>query len=320
MQLHIEDRELNTYHNIDEYKATKKAVVTIGTFDGVHQGHQKILNRVVSRATIEGLTSVLLTFFPHPRMVLQPDHDLKLINTIEERVQLVSKQGIENVVIHPFSMEFSRTSAFDYVKNILVDKLNAKVVVIGYDHRFGINRSASIQELKEFAVQFDFEVIEISKKEVEEVAVSSTKIRKTLESGSIEKTNIYLNRDYSISGNITAGKRIGRTIGYPTANLHVEEGYKLIPAAGVYVTSSIIDGRKVYGMTNIGTNPTVSVEAQQTIETYYIDFNGDLYDRKMELFFHKRLRNEEKFKNIEDLVAAMKKDEQNTRAYAQQTR
>ena len=301
---------MNTYYNINDYKAAKKAVVTIGTFDGVHQGHQKILDRVVSKARTEGLTSILLTFFPHPRMVLQPDHDLKLINTIEERVELVANQGVENVVIHPFSKEFSRTTAYDYVKNILVDQLSAKVVVIGYDHRFGINRSASIEELKEFAALFDFEVIEISKKEVQEVAVSSTKIRKTLLSGEIEKTNNYLNRDFSISGIVKSGKKIGRTIGYPTANLHIDEVYKLIPAAGVYVTSSFINNKRVYGMTNIGTNPTVSDEAQQTIETYYIDYNEDLYNRKLELFFHKRLRSEEKFKDLEDLVAAMKKDEQ----------
>ena len=311
---------MNTYYNINDYKAAKKAVVTIGTFDGVHQGHQKILDRVVSKARTEGLTSILLTFFPHPRMVLQPDHDLKLINTIEERVELVANQGVENVVIHPFSKEFSRTTAYDYVKNILVDQLSAKVVVIGYDHRFGINRSASIEELKEFAALFDFEVIEISKKEVQEVAVSSTKIRKTLLSGEIEKTNNYLNRDFSISGIVKSGKKIGRTIGYPTANLHIDEVYKLIPAAGVYVTSSFINNKRVYGMTNIGTNPTVSDEAQQTIETYYIDFNEDLYNRKMELFFHKRLRSEEKFKDLEDLVAAMKKDEQKARSYAQQPR
>ena len=311
---------MNTYYNINDYKAAKKAVVTIGTFDGVHQGHQKILDRVVSKARTEGLTSILLTFFPHPRMVLQPDHDLKLINTIEERVELVANQGVENVVIHPFSKEFSRTTAYDYVKNILVDQLSAKVVVIGYDHRFGINRSASIEELKEFAALFDFEVIEISKKEVQEVAVSSTKIRKTLLSGEIEKTNNYLNRDFSISGIVKSGKKIGRTIGYPTANLHIDEVYKLIPAAGVYVTSSFINNKRVYGMTNIGTNPTVSDEAQQTIETYYIDYNEDLYNRKLELFFHKRLRSEEKFKDLEDLVAAMKKDEQKARSYAQQPR
>jgi riboflavin kinase/FMN adenylyltransferase len=309
---------LNTYTNIDQYKASKGAVVTIGTFDGVHQGHQKILKRVVNRAQNDHLTSVLLTFFPHPRMVLQPEHDLKLINTIDERIELAASQGIENVVIHPFSKEFSRTTAVDYVKDILVDRLRAKVVVIGYDHRFGINRSASIKELKQFAADFDFEVIEISKKEVEEVAVSSTKIRTTLEKGAIEKTNTYLNRDFSIHGRVISGKKIGRTIGYPTANLSVSESYKLIPAFGVYITSSLINGERVYGMTNIGNNPTVSNEAVQTIETYYLDFKGDLYDRQMELFFHKRLRSEVKFDTLPALVATMKLDEQNTRAYAQQ--
>lgn len=309
---------MNTYTNIDQYKASKGAVVTIGTFDGVHQGHQKILKRVVKRAQNDHLTSVLLTFFPHPRMVLQPEHDLKLINTIDERIQLSANQGIENIVIHPFSKEFSRTTAEDYVKDILVDRLRAKVVVIGYDHRFGINRSASIKELKQFAVDFDFEVIEISKKEVEEVAVSSTKIRTTLEKGAIEKTNKYLNRDFSIHGTVISGKKIGRTIGYPTANLAVSESYKLIPALGVYITSSFINGEHVYGMTNIGTNPTVSNGSVQTIETYYLDFKGDLYDRQMELFFHKRLRSEAKFDNLPALVASMKLDEENTRAYAQQ--
>lgn len=309
---------MNTYTNIDQYKASKGAVVTIGTFDGVHQGHQKILKRVVKRAQNDHLTSVLLTFFPHPRMVLQPEHDLKLINTIDERIELAANQGIENIVIHPFSKEFSTTTAEDYVKDILVDRLRAKVVVIGYDHRFGVNRSASIKELKQFAVDFDFEVIEISKKEVEEVAVSSTKIRTTLEKGAIEKTNKYLNRDFSIHGTVISGKKIGRTIGYPTANLEVSESYKLIPALGVYITSSLIDGERVYGMTNIGTNPTVSDGSVQTIETYYLDFKGDLYDRQMELFFHKRLRSEAKFDNLSSLVLTMKRDEQNTRAYAQQ--
>jgi riboflavin kinase/FMN adenylyltransferase len=309
---------LNTYTNIDQYKATKGAVVTIGTFDGVHQGHQKILKRVVKRAQKDDLTSVLLTFFPHPRMVLQPEHDLKLINTIDERIKLVASQGIENIVIHPFSKEFSKTTAEDYVKDILVDRLRAKVVVIGYDHRFGINRSASIKELKRFAADLNFEVIEISKKEVEEVAVSSTKIRTTLGKGAIEKTNKYLNRDFSIHGTVISGKKLGRTLGYPTANLAVSESYKLIPASGVYITSSLIDGKRIYGMTNIGTNPTVSNESVQTIETYYLDFKGDLYDRQMELFFHKRLRSEAKFDNLQSLVATMRRDEQNTRAYAQQ--
>lgn len=309
---------MNTFKHLDTYTATKDAVVTIGTFDGVHHGHQKILNRVVERAQKDDLTSLLLTFFPHPRMVLQPEYDLKLINTIDERVALVAAQGVENVVIHPFSLEFSRTTAIDYVKEILVDRLRAKVVVIGYDHRFGINRSASIVELKDFAHEFDFEVIEISKKEVEEVAVSSTKIRSTLQNGTIEKTNRYLNRDFSIHGKVVAGKKIGRTIGYPTANLEVKESYKMIPRPGVYITSSFINGTRIFGMTNIGINPTVSTATVKTIETFYLDIQIDLYHQEMELFFHKRLRNEEKFQSLQDLTAAMKIDEQNTRAYAQQ--
>lgn len=309
---------MNTYDNIDKYKAVKGAVVTIGTFDGVHQGHQKILQRVVKKAQEENLTSLLLTFFPHPRMVLQPEHDLKLINSIRERVDLVANQGIENIVIHPFSKEFSRTTAIDYVKDILVDKLKAKVIVIGYDHRFGINRSASIKQLIEYSEDYDFEVIEISKKEVEEVAVSSTKVRHALENGAIEITNKYLNCDFSIHGTIVTGKQVGRTIGYPTANLIVKESYKLIPAPGVYITSSMINNTRVYGMTNIGVNPTVSNEAIQTIETYYLDFKEDLYGKNLELFFHKRLRQEEKFNHLEDLVKAMQLDEQKTRAYVQQ--
>ncbi|MGJ8683313.1 MAG: bifunctional riboflavin kinase/FAD synthetase [Nonlabens sp.] len=309
---------LNIFENIASYKAQKGAVVTIGTFDGVHHGHQKILQRVTEIAQQQSLTSVLLTFFPHPRMVLQPDADLKLINTIEERQQLIAANGIENIVTHPFSLEFARTSALDYVKNILVDQLKAAVVVIGYDHRFGRNRAASINELEEYGKEFNFQVIQISKKEVEEVTVSSTKIRAAIEAGDMETTHNYLNRFYSVQGIVESGKAIGRTINYPTANLKVAENYKLLPKNGVYVTSSMIDGKRVYGMTNIGVNPTISDNAQKTIETYYLDFNGDLYNSQMQLFFHKRLRDELKFNSIEELKVAMKQDELNTRAYVQQ--
>lgn len=309
---------MKIFDNIASYEAEKGAVVTIGTFDGVHHGHQKILKRVTEIAQQESLTSVLLTFFPHPRMVLQPDSDLKLINTIQERQQLIAANGIENIVTHPFSQEFARTTAHDYVKNILVDQLKAAVVVIGYDHRFGRNRAASINELEEYGKEFNFKVVQISKKEVEEVTVSSTKIRQSIENGDMETTFNYLNRPFSVQGTVVTGKAIGRTINYPTANLKVEERYKLLPKNGVYVTSSIIDEQRVYGMTNIGVNPTVSIGAQKTIETYYLDFNADLYDSQMELFFHKRLRDESKFKSIDDLKKAMKEDERNARAYVQQ--
>lgn len=308
---------MKIFDNIASYEAHKAAVVTIGTFDGVHHGHQKILNRVTEIAKEKSLTSVLLTFFPHPRMVLQPDSDLKLINTIEERQQLIATNGIENIVTHPFSLEFARTSAHDYVKNILVDQLKAAVVVIGYDHRFGRNRAASINELEEYGKAFNFKVVQISKKEVEEVTVSSTKIRQAIEAGDMMTTFNYLNRPYSIQGKVEQGKAIGRTINYPTANLKIAEKYKLLPKNGVYITSSLIDGKRAYGMTNIGVNPTVSIRNEKTIETFYLDFSGDLYGRTMQLDFHKRLRDELKFNSMEELKAAMKKDEANTRAYAQ---
>ncbi len=308
---------MNSYKNIADYTIQKGAVVTIGTFDGVHQGHQKILNRVTEIASKKDLTSILLTFFPHPRMVLQPDNDLQLINTIEERKALVFKTGVEHIITHPFSKAFARTTAHEYVKNILVDQLNAKVVVIGYDHRFGRNRAASVVELREYAKEYDFEVIEISKKEVEEVAVSSTKVRNAIINGDLETVARYLNRPYSIYGTVVSGRQLGRTLGYPTANLKVAESYKLLPKAGVYVTSAIIQNSLYYGMTNVGTNPTVNDDLETTIETYFFDFQGDLYDHKLELSFHKRLRDEQQFKSLEGLKIAMQQDELKARDYAQ---
>lgn len=309
---------MKSYKNISDYTIEKGAVVTIGTFDGVHQGHQKILSRVTEIAVNRDLTSVLLTFFPHPRMVLQPDNDLQLINTIEERKSLVFNTGIEHIITHPFSREFARTTAHEYVKNILVDQLNAKVVVIGYDHRFGRNRAASVVELLEYAKEYDFEVVEISKKEVEEVAVSSTKVRNAITDGDLQTVTRYLSRPYSIYGTVVTGKQLGRTLGYPTANLKVAESYKLLPKNGVYVTSAVIEGATYYGMTNIGTNPTVDKGLTTTIETYFFDFMGDLYDTQLELSFHKRLRDEVQFKSLELLQKAMNQDELNARNYAQQ--
>lgn len=309
---------MKSYKNISDYTIEKGAVVTIGTFDGVHQGHQKILSRVTEIAVNRDLTSILLTFFPHPRMVLQPDNDLQLINTIEERKSLVFNTGIEHIITHPFSREFARTTAHEYVKNILVDQLNAKVVVIGYDHRFGRNRAASVVELLEYAKEYDFEVVEISKKEVEEVAVSSTKVRNAITDGDLQTVTRYLNRPYSIYGTVVTGKQLGRTLGYPTANLKVAESYKLLPKNGVYVTSAVIEGATYYGMTNIGTNPTVDKGLTTTIETYFFDFMGDLYDTQLELSFHKRLRDEVQFKSLELLQKAMNQDELNARNYVQQ--
>jgi riboflavin kinase/FMN adenylyltransferase len=306
---------LRIFNTIFDFESSKNTVVTIGTFDGVHKGHRHILKKVTAIAESKKLGSTVLTFFPHPRMVLQPGSNLKLINTIEERELLLAQSSIENLIIHPFSVEFSRTAAHEYVKNILVDQLKAKVVVIGYDHRFGRNRSASIEQLNEYAAAYDFEVIEISKEEVEEVAVSSTKVRDAITDGNMMTATKYLEQPYFLTGAVVSGKKIGRTLGYPTANLQLKESYKLVPKNGVYITSSVINGNVVHGITNIGTNPTVQSAGEQTIETYYLDFNKDLYGEQLVLQFHKRLRSEQKFDTMDQLVQAMNGDAQNARNY-----
>lgn len=296
------------------YKSKKPCVVTIGTFDGVHVGHKAILERLVATAKKEDMDSVLLTFFPHPRMILQKDSNIKLINTISEKKELLKKTGLDHLIVHPFTAEFSRLSAVEFVRDILVNALNAGKVIIGYDHRFGRNRTANIEDLKEFGDIYGFEVIEISAQEISEVTVSSTKIRKAIETGDITTANQYLGYPFMLSGVVVKGKSIGRTIEYPTANLHVKEGYKLIPGNGVYVVFSEINGQIVYGITSIGTNPTVGGE-KQTIETYFLDFEGNLYDKSIRIEFITRIRGEETFESVSQLKEAIQKDEEFARAF-----
>ena len=296
------------------FKVNKGTVVTIGTFDGVHVGHQKIIHRLRENAIANDWESVVLTFFPHPRMVLQKDTEIKLINTIDERGRLFEDLGLDHLVIHPFTKEFSRMHAEDFVENILVNALNVKKVIIGYDHRFGRNRNANIEDLIRFGEQFGFEVEEISKQELEDVAISSTKIRNALLDGDIQRANRYLGRPIMLHGTVVSGKRIGQTIGYPTANLAVAEAYKLIPAQGVYVVQCKIDEQLVFGMMNIGTNPTVGGSIQ-TIETYFFDFDADLYDQSLTIEVLARIREERHFDSVEALVNAMKEDEIFSRSF-----
>ncbi len=283
-------------------------MVTIGTFDGVHIGHKTILKRLVETAKKENLDSVVLTFFPHPRMVLQENLDIKLINTIDERTELLEKTGLDHLVIHPFTHAFSRLTALEYVRDILVNSLKAKKIIIGYDHRFGRNRNADIDDLKEFGRTYNFEVEEISAKEIDDVAVSSTKIRKALNEGDVETTNSYLGYPFMISGEVVKGKAIGRTIKYPTANLKLKEAYKLVPKNGVYVVQSLIEGEKVYGISSIGTNPTVGGK-EKTIETYFFSFNKDLYGKEITIEFLRYIRDETTFDSVEMLRQEIIKDE-----------
>lgn len=265
---------------------------------------------MVEISEIKNLTPSLLTFFPHPRMVLQKDANIKLINTIDEKKDILNQFGISNLVIKEFTKEFSRLTAEDFVKNILVDHLKAKHIIIGYDHHFGRNRNANIEDLKQFGNDFDFEVEEISKQDINDVAVSSTKIRAALQEGNIKTANTYLGYNFMLTGKVIDGKKLGQTINYPTANLHIEETYKLIPKHGVYIVKSIIDNITVYGMMNIGHNPTVNGK-HQTIETHFFDFNKDLYGQNLKIELLQRLRNEQKFSSVEELQSQLHIDKNN---------
>ena len=284
-----------------------KTVVTIGTFDGVHIGHQKIVLHLIETAKANGLKSAILTFFPHPRMVLQKDTNIKLINTVEERHDILESLGIDYLFIKKFTHEFSRMSAEDFVKQFLIDKLQAKKIIIGYDHRFGRNRNADISDLKKFGQKYDFDVEEIPAQDIDEVSVSSTKIRKALIDGNIKKANKYLGYNFIITGLIIKGKGLGKELGFPTANLKVEEDYKLIPKQGSYIVKSVIDNDLVFGMMNIGVNPTVDGK-KQSIEVHFFDFKKSIYNTKIKVELLGRLREEKKFDSLEQLKNQLEKD------------
>lgn len=299
---------MKTIHNLDDFKSTAKTIITIGTFDGVHLGHKKILEKVVTRAKEENLKSVVFTFFPHPRMVLQEKSEIKLLNSIDEKIKLFEKIGIDYLIIHPFDYKFSRLSAEDFVKTILVDTFNIQKIIIGYDHRFGRNRTADIDDLIVFGNEYQFEVEQISVEEINEIAISSTKIRTSILEGNIKLTNQYLGYSYCFSGTVVKGKQLGRTIGFPTANIQINEDYKLIPKNGVYIVKSLIEGELVFGLMNIGNRPTVDGE-NQTIEVHFLNFNKDIYDSTLEIVFLDYIREEVKFNSLDDLKTQIVKDQ-----------
>ena len=290
--------------------------MTIGTFDGVHYGHQQIIEKLVSEAKKANKKSVVLTFFPHPRMVLQKDNSLELINTIDERATLLEKTGLDYLIIHPFSKEFSKMSALEFVRDILVNQLNISKLIIGYDHHFGKNREGNITQLSEYSHVYDFIVEEIPAQDIDSVSISSTKVRRALHAGSLKTANNYLGYNFMLNGTVVNGKKLGGTIGYPTANIDVKETYKLIPKTGVYVVKSTLDKKIVFGMMNIGSRPTVDGN-HQTIEVHFFDFNQDLYNQNLTIELMYFLRDEHKFDSIDSLVHQLKKDEETARNYIQ---
>ena len=302
-------RELKVYHSLEDFEKLNNAVVTTGTFDGVHVGHQSILKRLSEISKQENGESVLITFFPHPRMVLQSDMDLKLLNTISEKISLLSKTGIDHLIIYPFTKEFSRMSSVDFVRDILVNRIGTKKLVIGYDHQFGRNREGSFEHLKEYGPVYGFDVEEIPVKDIEDISVSSTKIRNSLLlDGDVKTAGKYLGMEYHISGKVVEGIQLGSKIGYPTANIEIEEDYKLIPKDGVYAVRVEIDKANYIGMLNIGNRPTIS-GTNRTIEVNIFDFSGKIYDQSIKIFFAERIRDEKKFDTINKLRAQLSLDE-----------
>lgn len=300
---------MKVYRKIEEFTNVKNPIVTVGTFDGVHLGHQKIINRLKEIAKQKDGETVLLTFFPHPRLVIFPeDNDLKLINTLDEKIELLEKYGLDHLIILPFDKTFSRIHPTEYVRDFLVKKINVNTLVIGYDHRFGRNREGNLELLTELAPIYDFQLEEISAQEIAEIKVSSTKIRTALLSGDIITATKYLKHSFTIKGKIIKGKQIGRTIGFPTANINIEESYKIIPQDGAYVIKAEIDGTVYDGMLNIGNRPTIDNNHKKTIEAYLFELNHDVYNKEIKVSFIQKLRDEKKYNSIEELKHQLTKD------------
>ena len=300
--------------NLKDYNSTKPSVITIGTFDGVHIGHKKIINQLTSISSKNNLISILLSFFPHPKMVLQNDKELKLINTIQEKEGLLNSLNLDYLIIKEFTKEFSRLSALEFVRDILVNKLNAKHIIIGYDHHFGRNRTANIEQLKEFGELYDFKVTEILAQDIDDIAISSTKIRKALINGEIRLANKFLGYNFFFSGDVVHGNNIGKTISFPTANIKIDAPYKLVPKNGVYIVKTIIDNQITFGMMNIGYNPTFNGK-QKSIEIHFINFNKNIYHKNLTIEMISRIRNEIKFNTVEDLKKQLEQDKLSTLNY-----
>ncbi|MBC6366132.1 bifunctional riboflavin kinase/FAD synthetase [Algoriphagus sp. AK58] len=305
---------MKIYEGLEGFHPVPNAVVTSGTFDGVHLGHQKIIHRIreIARA-IEGET-VLITFWPHPRLVLYPtEHHLRLLSTFEEKANLLRQFGIDHLVTIPFTQEFSQMSSEEFIKKILVEKIQTKKLVIGYDHRFGKNREGSFEYLQDHSQELGFDLEEISRQDVDDIGVSSTKIRKALESGDIKTATNYLGRPYELNGLVVKGQQIGRSIGFPTANIHIPNDYKLIPHDGVYAVEAKVDGLLYKAMLNIGNRPTVD-GSRKTVEAHLFDFQGDLYNKLITIYFREFIREEKKFESLEALKNQLIQDQKTAKS------
>ena len=299
---------MKIYRSIEDYDEDKRSVVTIGTFDGIHLGHQEILSRLIKSSKNKDLNSVVLTFFPHPRIILNKYNEVKMIDTLDEKIIHLNEIGIDSLIIHPFDKNFSLLSANQFIKDFLVDKLKIKHIIIGYDHRFGKGREASVTDLKNYADDYDFTVEEIKAQEIEKITVSSTKIRNSINQGDIKTTEKYLGRYFNLTGKVVKGDGLGKKINYPTANIFIEETYKIIPKDGVYLVETIIKDKLFKGMMNIGHRPTIGTNVK-SIEVHLFNFNEDIYGQVISIKMISKIRDEKKFSSIQALKEQLVKDE-----------
>ena len=306
---------MEIYNHFSEFRKLENAVVTIGTFDGVHFGHQKIIRRLCELAKATGGESVILTFFPHPRLIIDPENQhLKMINTIDEKAKILAGLGVDHLIITPFTRDFSNLSPAEYIKQILVDTIGVKNLIVGYDHRFGKDRLGGMVDLQKFAGLYDFAIEEIAEQDINDVAVSSTKIRTALLDGDVALASTYLGYYFSIHGRVIKGDKIGRTIGFPTANIFVEETYKLIPSDGIYAVTVELNGVSFKGMAYIGQRPTIN-GMTRNIEVNIFDFSQEIYGQDITMNFLQFLRADVKFTGLEALKEQLGKDKEATLAY-----
>ncbi len=306
---------MKIYNHFSEFKKLNNAVATIGTFDGVHYGHQKIIKRLCELAKSTGGESVILTFFPHPRLIIDPENqDLKMINTINEKAKILAGLGVDHLIITPFTRDFSNLTPAEYIQNILVDTIGIKNLIVGYDHRFGKDRKGGLQDLEAFSKNFNYKIEQIPEQDINDVAVSSTKIRKALLDGDVALAANYLGYNFSIHGRVIKGDKIGRTIGFPTANIFVEETYKLIPSDGIYAVTVEMNNEVFKGMAYIGQRPTIN-GMTRNIEVNIFDFNKEIYGQDITMTFLEFLRHDVKFTGLEALKEQLQKDKEATLAY-----
>ncbi|SHF52741.1 riboflavin kinase / FMN adenylyltransferase [Mariniphaga anaerophila] len=300
---------MKIHTNIENFVANKP-VVTIGTFDGLHLGHQKVLSRLIDFARQRNGESVVFTFYPHPRLITAPgETNLRLLTTLEEKKKLFARSGIDHLIIFPFTKEFSQLTYSEFVEQILVNKMHTHCLVVGYDHRFGKNREGGFEYLQGCAAKFGFEIEKLEVLLVDESHVSSTRIRKALEEGKIEQANKFLGYRFTLQGTVVEGQRVGRKLGFPTANIEASDPNKLIPGYGVYAVEVLVAGKEYKGMLNIGSRPTFNKNADnRSIEVHIFDFSGDIYNQEITLIFVGKIRNEHKFSGVEALTEQLKKD------------